>query len=369
MPVSKTSSFDAAVSEFMNAAIIGDSWEAALGRLAGQAEVTGAVLMCYNAHRLMTAIPSAGLASMYEDFFSGKSPPCSRLKRVKLGMAEGFRLDHDDYSDAELARDPFYQEFLRPQNAFWNAVVKLAPGPEAWGVELGFKRELKAGPYTSSERAALNSALPCLRTAARIAQRVQDARAEGVLQAVSARGDLLFELDAWGQVRREHGGSCGRENGFPTRIVRHRLAGTDHTTQAAIDRAVHMAIGEFARPASGVLETADGKRHLLHVVPVKGKAQDIFIGTAAIAILFADISAPRSGGRVTVLRNLLSLTQREAEITCLIGDGLSPAGVAQRLRIGVGTVRTHLKSTFEKSGTSRQSEPVALLYRLREVIG
>lgn len=133
MLLSPTKSFDAAVDGFVDAAIIGTGWETVLERLAEACEVTGAVLMSYNSHRLMAALPSSGLISMYQRFFAGDAPFCSRLARVTLTMGEGFRFDHDDYSDSELARDPFYQDFLRPQNAFWNAVAKLGGGPRTVG--------------------------------------------------------------------------------------------------------------------------------------------------------------------------------------------------------------------------------------------
>jgi DNA-binding CsgD family transcriptional regulator len=303
---------------------------------------------------------------MYEKFFAGDAPPCSRLARVTLMMGEGFRVDHDDYSDFELAHDPFYQDFLRPQKAFWNAVAKLAAGPEQWGIELGLKREFDAGPYTPSERATLNTALLRLSAGARIAQRVQDARAEGLLQAVGAGADLIYELDAWGQVRREHGSELKRN--LPLGILRGRLKTAAPTAQAALDEAVNGALAELARPTGAMLEARDGTRYFLQIIPLKGRAQDVFIGTTAVAILFSDTSVPRTRANMAMLRDLFTLTEREAEIARLIADGRSPAEVAQRLRIGIGTVRTHLKGAFAKTGTTRQSELAAVISRLQNQI-
>jgi DNA-binding CsgD family transcriptional regulator len=61
-------------------------------------------------------------------------------------------------------------------------------------------------------------------------------------------------------------------------------------------------------------------------------------GTAVIAILFAH-GAHGVRANVGTLRDLFSLTELEAEVACLIADGLSPAEVAQRLDIGLDTLQ------------------------------
>lgn len=43
-------------------------------------------------------------------------------------MADGFLDDYRHFTPAEIARDPFYQEFLRPVGFGWHAVACLAAG-------------------------------------------------------------------------------------------------------------------------------------------------------------------------------------------------------------------------------------------------
>jgi DNA-binding CsgD family transcriptional regulator len=50
----------------------------------------------------------------------------------------------------------------------------------------------------------------------------------------------------------------------------------------------------------------------------------------------------------------LGLTTREAEIASLVADGLRNAEIAERLRISVNTVQTHLRSIFGKLGVSNR---------------
>ncbi len=53
------------------------------------------------------------------------------------------------------------------------------------------------------------------------------------------------------------------------------------------------------------------------------------------------------------------LTQREAEVLAMIADGLTVAAIARRLFISTSTVKTHIKSVFEKLGVNERAAAVA----------
>jgi DNA-binding CsgD family transcriptional regulator len=55
----------------------------------------------------------------------------------------------------------------------------------------------------------------------------------------------------------------------------------------------------------------------------------------------------------------LSLTERELEIVQLVCHGLTNARIAQRLSIGLATVKTHLLHVFEKLGVCTRAELVS----------
>jgi len=356
---------DAAADAFLAAALVGEGWDAALGTLAQATGDTGAVLMCYQGHRLKAAVPSAGLAEMYATFSAGGAPPCSRLSRINLCLDEGFRLDHDDYTDAELARDPFYQEFLLPRGAFWNAVAKLAAGPDDWGIELSFKRDLRAGPYDPRDRGVLDAALPQLRSAARIAQNTFDAGTSAIARLLRQRRDLVFELDAFGNVR-QVSGMVADSRGQLIGTVGRRLIAADRAAQPAIDRALAAALTPPRRPVAVPLTDQNGSHSFLQIVPVVGQARDVFLATAAVAVVLQPSARPQADRLDTVLlHDAFGFTEREAAVALLLSEGISLIEIAHVLRIRVGTVRNHLKSVFEKSNTRRQAELVALLARFR----
>ncbi len=81
----------------------------------------------------------------------------------------------------------------------------------------------------------------------------------------------------------------------------------------------------------------------------------------------AEALADRCGGaRTPALRQAseaLPLTDREAEIVMLIGEGLSNRAVAERLTLSIRTVESHIYRAMLKTGTTSRDDLVALLPR------
>jgi NarL family two-component system response regulator LiaR len=75
---------------------------------------------------------------------------------------------------------------------------------------------------------------------------------------------------------------------------------------------------------------------------------------AADALVRA-VSAPPAGGD--------SLTAREQQVLKLMADGLTNADIAERLVIGVATVKTHVSSVMSKLGVSTRTEATATAIR------
>ena len=65
-----------------------------------------------------------------------------------------------------------------------------------------------------------------------------------------------------------------------------------------------------------------------------------------------------------IVRDLLGIPLGEANLAAIIGVGFSPKNAAEKLGIKEDTARGVLKKVYWKTGTSRQSELVALLAKL-----
>jgi DNA-binding CsgD family transcriptional regulator len=351
-----------ATAEVLSAALLGQSWEQALASFASASGGHGAVLMRNRTDRTLAAICSEDIAEVVDAFIAGKAPPSSRHLRVSRN-SRGFRIDHDDYSADELKADPYYQEFLRPAGFFWHANISLSSGHDEW-IELGLKRRFRAGPFGAADVASLNLVLPELRTAARLAARSLDAQAAGVSDVLSGRGDPVYQIDALGRVVATEVIDV-RNDSDPIYVLGRKLIARERTVQAELDRAIAFAVAKPGAATLVALTPSNVARYFLQIVPVPGRARDIFLSAPAVAVLI-DVSkpAPRRWAESTIAR-ALGLTAREASVACLLALGLSPAETAARLQMQPGTVRVHLRTIFEKTGTRRQAELVALLARLQ----
>ncbi len=98
---------------------------------------------------------------------------------------------------------------------------------------------------------------------------------------------------------------------------------------------------------------------IIHVVPVRRAARDIFVRGMAVLIV-SPVGASGILG-VGILAGLFDLTGAEARVAREIAGGATPEETAIRLGISIETVRTHLKRIFAKTGTHRQADLVRLL--------
>jgi DNA-binding CsgD family transcriptional regulator len=181
--------------------------------------------------------------------------------------------------------------------------------------------------------------------AVRIKRRVLDAEASGMARILHHRGAPVFELDSWARVLRAHGADAVNV-GIAVRV--RRLVVIDRLAQAALDRAVVAAIRAPQVPAVIPITNQCGDRVLLHVVPVTGHARDVFLATAAVVVVI-EPDRTRPGPLPALIRQAFCLTEREVQIAALLAEGLSLPTIAERLRLGLGTLRNHVKSIFRKN--------------------
>jgi len=350
-----------AADELLAAALLSDGWEDGLQQLAEAAEAGGATLMRLRKGQPLAVLSSTSWIEADATMLAGGAPPSPRLYFPDHVFGQGFVGDTDVWPEEALRRDPYFQEFLLPRGVFYHAKARLVDDSDE-RISLSLKRLSCFGPYEPTDIAALDCVLPKLQMATRVARRLLASEASGLARVLRDRGDPVFELDAWARVLRVHGDDDAQQLGV---VVRgRRLHATDRHAQAPLDQAIAAAVRAPRQPAIVAITSPRGERRFFYVVPVAGRARDVFLATAAVAVLIEpgrDRVSPLAG----VIRQAFGLTEREAQIATLLAEGLSLPTIAERLRLGIGTIRNHVKSIFGKTGTRRQGELVALLCALR----
>ena len=349
----------AATDNLLSTALLGTGWGEALERFAEAAEAGGAAIVRVDERKGARWLSSSAFAELEALIWNGQAPSSPRRIFPDKGFERGFHTEDGFFSAADLACDPYYQEFLKPRGIFWHAKAKLAHNGAGKRTTLTLKRPLKLGPYQPQDIAVLNSVFGDLQAVVRVAKAVLNSETSGRIGAIGRAERAAFELDGRGRVLREH--AAGTQSSA-IRAIGGRLTAAGQVAQRAIDQAIAAAVGAPARPAlASIFDVREGYKYL-QLLPLPEPARDVFEAATAIAVIIE--ATPRPGAVSPALQAVsdgCGLTRREAQVTARLAAGLSLGEAANDLHLAKGTARNHLKSIFAKTGTSRQGELIALL--------
>ncbi len=352
-----------AVDHFCAAVLNRSEWPAILEQFSHAAGADGATLVV-GPSTPASVTTSTAITNIVDEYFATRRVDDPREDRIVPTLDSGFVTDFDVFSAEEIARDPFYQEFLRPHGFAWHAAAYLAIRPVP--VLLSLKRRLRRGPFETGEVEALQAALPYLRSTASALAGMQVTAAEAQLESFGRAGFGAMALDWRGRVL---GINQRVTLGDGINIVGGEPRTTHPYDQAGLDAAVRLALR--ARPLTSappqqrlLLRRMSGRRGLVADVMPVADTRENPLARAAVLILLTDldlIPAPANQD----LRRIFGLTPKEAELAARIATGERLESVAEALSISREHARQRLKIIFEKTATHRQAELVALLSRLR----
>ena len=132
------------------------------------------------------------------------------------------------------------------------------------------------------------------------------------------------------------------------------------------DRQLYDALGvtgtEQGVRSLPLIASPGGAPAVLHVVPVRRAAHDLFTRAAAILVLTKASSAPTQA--TSLLQALFDLSATEASIAARISAGRTAEQIALTDAKSIDTVRNQVKSVLQKTGCSRQADLARLLAQL-----
>jgi len=347
-------SVECAIESLRDAAILPERWPHALDMFGQALNSNGATLVLKS-----TTISSIAVSTSIQPFvplyMSGpiRDP---REQRVNPSFHDGFMPDHAYFSAPEIARDPYYQEFLKPHGFGWNATAVLQGD-----LMISVKRAFKRGAYDGAELRSLNAMLPWLRSISRTACMTWRSNFTGQLSAFERlrRGAIL--LDAKARVLQinacvHFGDGLDVAAGF---LQVPRAADRDRLRKFLSALALPAATSTSAPPTLTLPRPSGARPWLLDGITYPHALHSLHSDVAAL-VLITDLELPtRPNGEA--LRQLFGLTQTECALAGRLGSGDSLQEGAARLSISEGHARQRLKAIFHKTGTSRQGELVALL--------
>ncbi|MFI8499174.1 response regulator [Streptomyces sp. NPDC085524] len=117
--------------------------------------------------------------------------------------------------------------------------------------------------------------------------------------------------------------------------------------------------------AAGFLLKDEGPQELISAVRAAA-AGDAVLSPGVTGALIARMlrgGDPDSAAAALADERIARLTTREREVLTMLGVGLSNQDIAERLGIGIGTVKTHVRAILEKTGSASRVQAALLAHR------
>ena len=354
--------FGPAEQEFAEAGLDPTRWVKALTSVATATGSFGAVMLPLAGDALPNVPYTENVSEVMETYFrDGWHLRDERMRTVPTLTQRGVADDFDGHSADEIARHPYYQEFLAPHRLRWYAGIKVACGDDVWAVAL--QRTIDQGPISADEKEELARISTRLSTGAAIARALSAAAASGALEAFEMSGTAVVLLNRHGHVFRANQ-SAERLLVDDIQIVKGQLTARDTRATMALNRAIHTLLwrphGGLSAPVA--LPRASRRPLLAYPARLTDSTANALADCQAMVILIDPESKTRTPE--TNLRAVFRLTDAEARLATQLALGESLENVADQFGIAKETARSQLKSIFTKTGVHRQAELVAVLAKL-----
>ena len=347
--------------QIYEAAVVPEKWAGVLTTLSGAARSFGTILLTAGHDRQVRSVASPRIEALWREWIAERwTERSQRAPRLLAQDRAGWLRDIDMFSHDEIEALPEYREFLAPRGLKWGAAAAI-PMPTGDTVIVSMERLAAEGPFDGQTIAMLDSLYGHLARASMISGILAAERARTAVETLAAIGLPAAAITHDGMVRVTNT-LFDRE----TRLWHTRGGDRISLHDRRADRLFHESLGGVPGPAAGRSIALQGlgtdERAVLHLIPIRGSAQDVFSQTALIAVLTRASARPVPAP--PLLRALFDLAPAEAEIASDLAAGISVAEIAVRRRSTVQTVRSHLKSIMHKTGCGRQPELVRMLASL-----
>jgi DNA-binding CsgD family transcriptional regulator len=342
------------------AALVPEKWSGVLDALSQRIGAVGGVTFVVEPEvTRWTASPAMmeTMAAFIDEGWIGRNSRFRNGVALCLVGQHCFYTDEQLYPDGSNLTDPLYTEFMVPRG-LGLCVGSALPLPHGDQLVISFERDARLGTFAEDSITLLNGLYGDIHRAAMIAGRLAFERVRGAVDALDRLGLPSLAVDSSGRVLTV-GAHWDAHAGLWDTGARDRLVLTDPRARMQLREALaSLAVEPHARTLA--LTDAGGlKRAVLHVLPIRRAARDIYSGGAAVLTL----SLPREGmlAAAPLVQALLDLTPTEADIAVRLANGLNPKEIARQTGKSVETVRTQVKAVLRKTGCQRTGQLIVLL--------
>lgn len=348
------------IDRIYEAAVIPELWPEVCASLAEEVNGFSACILTADTGGAIRWVCSPNIEEPMERYASSENRPHNPRPELSMQLAPmAFARDVDLMTVEELADDPIYNTFMRPLGLGWSMGAVL-PEPSGHTLVFDFLRETSDGPFSQQALDHINSLKGDLARAALISSRMIFRQAQSITATLSLIGLPAAVLSDDNRV-------LAMNDDMEALAPRIRTGATNRISlkNAAANGLVHTALEQLSTARVSTVQSIplaaeeDAPALILHLMPVRRNARDIF--SRSLAVLIATPVGAAGPPDMRVLSGLFDLTPGEARVARELATGASLEAVAIKLGLRLETVRTYLKRIFLKTGTRRQAELTRML--------
>lgn len=350
----------ALIDRLYEAAFLPELWPGVLDDLAGLSRSHAGTMFVFDGIRPIRFRATELVHEITERFCSsGQWMDSGRIPYYHRHPFTGFIIAQDYYPPEFLAADvPFQNKRKLGLKGEMGTIIPMPGGELAVYV---FGRREAEGPYVKSDIEVLDVLHPHMARAGLIAARLGMERAEAMVSALAALGLPAAVMTVAGRVLAVNAlledmprlflpaafGGLAIADERANQLLQEAVAASRSDREPLV-RSIPVAAREGTPPV------------ILHVVPLRRAAHDIFSGAdilVAATVVSATALVPTPG----ILTGLFDLTPAEARLASALVAGRTLKEAAAECGITVKSSRGYLARVLHKTGTGQQSQLVALL--------
>jgi DNA-binding CsgD family transcriptional regulator len=287
-----------------------------------------------------------------------------RIHLTALPIGSWFQC-HEVFPPQRLKRERFFREFIQKWDYRYFAGIRMGQG-SGLTTYLGLNRRAEQGPHDAEDMRFLRQLTIHLMRAAKMFYKTRSFRTHFApsLESLQYLPTGIFILDQWQRVLFANNAA---ETLFRQDFGVNLNDGVLEVNSSGLRKKFYDEVGRVIAsgvPSAVLLKTPDGPRgsgkpcYLLRL-PASSESYQLRGDPAVLVLIPQATPCPQEG--VTLLRTLYGLSRREADLATAVANGATPQDYAHLAGLEISTVRSQLKSVFQKTGTHRQTELVRLL--------
>lgn len=353
------------IGHIYEAALIPEKWADTLERMNRISKSHSNSLFVFSDRFSPRGISTDMTSDLLEAFLQSDTWRDSPSVRWTLDTRPGaFRSVDDFLSKEEAEADAVWAPLAA--RGFGQRLATVIPLSSGDRVTFVLARMRDKGRYTAKDIASLDSLRPHLNRATLIAARLGLERANAMAETLSRLGLAAAVIDPAGRVIGSNSLLDALHDILPS-VAFGRISVNDRAGNTLFRAGLEQIGSGDAKPGGmsiPVPPSACGSRPplIIHLLPVRGLAQDIFAGGQALMVV--SLLERKSAPMPELLHGLFDLSPAEARLAGEMATGMTLRDITVSRPVSMPTLRTQVRSILAKTGVSRLADLSRLLAQI-----